>query len=138
MSKNDMPETTTRISTIVLLTIYLVLALSLVAILLAFNALATGDIIVAAYLAMIGIIGLSMSGYMLLESRRRKARMKIEVPAVITTIECRKCGTKTTREFQRGDYIFKELDPCPKCPDEKTIITAIYKEVKEKEKPLPF
>ena len=60
--------------------------------------------------------------------------MKIEIPKVMTTIECRKCGTKTTREFQRGDFVFKELDACPKCPGEKQVVTAIYKEVKEKEK----
>jgi hypothetical protein len=51
----------------------------------------------------------------------------------MTTIECRKCGTKNTREFQRGDYVFKETEPCQKCND-KMLITAIYKEVKEKEK----
>ena len=60
--------------------------------------------------------------------------MKIEVPKVMTTIECKKCDTKTMREFQRGDYVYKELDACPKCPDTKQIITAVYKEVKEKEK----
>ena len=38
------------------------------------------------------------------------------------------------REFQRGDYVYKELDACPKCPDTKQLITAVYKEVKEKEK----
>ena len=60
--------------------------------------------------------------------------MKIEIPKVMTTIECKKCGIKTVREYQRGDYVYKELDACPKCPDTKQIITAIYKEVKEKEK----
>jgi hypothetical protein len=56
----------------------------------------------------------------------------------MTTIECRKCGSKSVREFQRGDYVFKELEPCQKCPDDKMLITAIYKEVKEKEKTFPF
>ena len=60
--------------------------------------------------------------------------MKIEVPKVMTTIEC-KCGSKTIREFQRGDYVYKDLDtPCQKCPNTRQMITAIYKEVKEKEK----
>ena len=39
--------------------------------------------------------------------------------------------------FQRGDYVYKELEKCQKC-DDKQIITAIYKEVKEKEKTYPF
>jgi hypothetical protein len=59
-------------------------------------------------------------------------------PAMMTTIECKKCGVKNVREFQRGDYVFKELEPCQKCPDTKTMITAIYKEIKEKEKTYPF
>ena len=60
--------------------------------------------------------------------------MKIEAPKVMTTVECKKCGTKDVREFERGDFVFKELDKCDKCEENK-IITAIYKEVKEKEKP---
>ena len=34
---------------------------------------------------------------------------------------------------ERGDFVFKELDPCQKC-NEKMLVTAIYKEVREKEK----
>jgi magnesium-transporting ATPase (P-type) len=88
----------------------------------------------AAVLGLIGLIALTMSVVTLFQSRRQLAEMKIEIPKVMTTIECRKCSTKTVREFQRGDFVFKELDACPKCPGEKQIITAIYKEVKEKEK----
>jgi DNA-directed RNA polymerase subunit RPC12/RpoP len=51
----------------------------------------------------------------------------------MSTIECNKCGVKNVREFQRGDYIFKETERCQKC-NEKMLITAIYREVKEKEK----
>jgi hypothetical protein len=93
-----------------------------------------GDYSAAAILAIIGLIALTMSSFTFLQSRRQVAEMKIEIPKVMTTIECRKCGTKTVREFQRGDFVFKELDACPKCPSEKQMITAIYKEVKEKEK----
>jgi hypothetical protein len=74
---------------------------------------------------------------MLLQSRKRVASMKIEAPKVMTTIECRKCGFKSVREFQRGDFVFKDLEACQKC-DDKMIITAIYKEVKEKEKTYNF
>jgi len=93
-----------------------------------------GDYSAAGILAVIGLIALTMASFTLFQSRRQVAEMKIEIPKVMTTIECRKCGTKTTREFQRGDFVFKELDACQKCPDEKQMITAIYKEVKEKEK----
>jgi hypothetical protein len=61
--------------------------------------------------------------------------MKIEIPKVMTTIQCtnKSCDTKTVREFQRGDYVFKELDACQKCSG-RQMVTAIFKEVKEKEK----
>jgi hypothetical protein len=90
---------------------------------------------VAWILLILGAIGVFMSAYTLLGIRRRALRTKIEIPPVTTTIECRKCGFKNVREFQRGDYIFKEVEPCQKCND-KMLITAIYREVKEKEKEL--
>jgi magnesium-transporting ATPase (P-type) len=137
MSKNS-SSTTTRISTYVLMMVLIVLALSLVALALAVNAFILGEEIVAGYLLVIGFIAMTLSVYVLLQSRRRVASMKIEKPSMMTTIECRKCGFKSVREFQRGDYVFKELDTCEKCPDDKKIITAIYREVKEKEKTFPF
>ncbi len=80
----------------------------------------------------IGHVSVSLST----NHKRQAAQVKIEVPKVMTTIECtnKGCNNKTVREFQRGDYVYKELDvPCRKCGG-KQMITAIYKEVKEKEK----
>lgn len=127
-----------KISTFVLMIVFIVLALSILALALSVNAFLAGEDMLAAYLAVIGFIAMTMSGYVLLQSRRRAASIKIVVPPIMTTIECRKCGDKSVREFQRGDYVFKELGPCPKCPDAKMMITAIYKEVKEKEKTFPI
>ena len=127
-------STTTRISTYLFTIVLLVLGLSVVALILAVNAYILGNEVVAGYLLVLGFIAMTMSAYMLLQSRKRTASMKIEIPQVKTTVECKKCGFKNVREFQRGDYVFKEFDDkCQKC-DDKMIITAIYKEVKEKEK----
>ena len=123
--------------------VLIVLVLSVVSIILAVSVYLNGvstpsqagtDDLTAGFLAIIGLIALTMSMFTLYQSRRQAAEMKIEVPKVMTTVECKKCGTKTVREFQRGDYVYKELDACPKCPDTKQLITAVYKEVKEKEK----
>jgi len=84
-------------------------------------------------LMLIGFIGLSLLAYMLLQAKKKPLRMPFEIPQVITTILCQKCGFKNVRDFQRGDYIFKETEVCPKC-NEKMMITSIYREVKEKEK----
>jgi ribosomal protein L40E len=132
MSDTSTPATT-KISTYLLMIVLLVLALSIVALLLAVQVYLVGNEIVAGYLLVIGFVAMGMATYVLFQSRKRVASMKIEAPKVMTTVECRKCGMKSVREFQRGDFVFKELDACQKC-DDKQLITAIYKEVKEKEK----
>ena len=136
MSDNS-SSVTTRISTYLLMIVLIVLALSIVALVLSVQAFTVGNEIVAGYLLVIGFIAMGLSAYVLLQSRRRVTSMKIEAPKVMTTVECRKCGFKSVREYQRGDFVFKELEACQKC-DDKMLITAIYKEVKEKEKTYPF
>jgi hypothetical protein len=133
-NQNQTSEATKRISRYVIFIVVVVIVLSVASLILSVNAYVGGDQLAAGFLALIGLAALTMSIFTLFQSRRQVTEMKIEIPKVMTTIECRKCGTKTLREFQRGDYVYKELDACPKCPDQKQIITAIYKEVKEKEK----
>ena len=127
---------TTKISSFVLLVIFTALALSLIALILAISAFSNNGI-AAYYLLLIGFLGAALSTYVLFQTRKRIKRLSIKIPSVTTTIECRKCGFKNVRDFQRGDYIFKEVDPCQKC-NENMLITAIYKEVEEKKKRMRF
>ncbi|MCK4439498.1 hypothetical protein KAU85_00810 [Candidatus Bathyarchaeota archaeon] len=106
------------------------LALSLTALVLAVNIFGSNDI-AAYYLLLIGFLGMALSAYVLLQTRKRIKRLSIKAPPITTTIECGKCGFKNIREFQRGDYVFKEVDSCQKC-NVNMLITAIYREVKEK------
>jgi len=122
----------TRVSSFVLLIIFVTLALALAAIVLAVYLYNTEPGI-ATYWLLLGFIALALSMYVLFQTRQRMLRLRIEAPPITTTIECRKCGFKSIREFQRGDYVFKEVEPCQKCR-EKMIITAIYREVREKGK----
>jgi hypothetical protein len=131
MSK-ETPSTATRFSSFALMVIFITLALSLTALILAINTFGS-DPVVAGWLVLIGFVGVSLSTYVLLQTRRRVSRLRIAVPPITTTIECKKCSFKSVREFKRGDYIFKEVEPCQKC-NEKMTITAIYREVKDKEK----
>jgi predicted ferric reductase len=136
VTQNQTSTATKRISAYLMLIVLVVLALSIASLLLAAGSYISNpdNPLPAAFLAIIGLIAMTMSLFTLYQSRRQAVEMKIEIPKVMTTIECKKCGEKTVREYQRGDYVFKELDPCQKCLDTKQIITAIYKEVKEKEK----
>jgi hypothetical protein len=122
----------TRISFYVLLIIFITLALSMTALILAFNAFSE-DPVISGWLILLGFVGVGISMYVLLQTRRRIRHLSITVAPVTTTIECKKCGFKSVREFQRGDHVFKELEPCQKC-NEKMMITSIYREVKEGEK----
>jgi hypothetical protein len=139
MSTNSKPSATAnRISSFAFMIVLAVMALSIVAFGLAAWTYLEGNELYAIFLATTGVIALTLSTYMLLQSRRTSAMMKTAPPKVTTTMECRKCGVKNMRDFQRGDYVYKELEACQKCPDDKMMITAIYKEVKEKEKTYNF
>jgi len=133
MSENSSPATT-KISTYLMMIVLIVLALSIVALIWAVQVFPSD---MATYLLILGFIAMALSVYVLLQSRKRIASMKIKAPKVMTTVECKKCGFKSVRDFQRGDFVFKGLEACQKCED-KMMITAIYKEVKEKEKTYPF
>jgi len=119
-----------KISTIFLIIVFLTLILSLIAIYMSIWQFITGYEVEALSWLLIGFIGLSVSTYMLYQTRRR-IRISIKPQSVVTTLICGKCGFKNLREFKRGDYVFKETDEtCPKC-NEKMYIAAIYREVKE-------
>jgi hypothetical protein len=124
---------TNRISTFVIAAIYITLVLSVVAIIVGVAAFFEGFPEVTIYLLAIGFIAMGLSGYYLLQSRKHVANLRIESPQILTTIECKGCNEKVTREFKRGDYVFKEGEKCTKCSN-LGMIVAIYREVKEKEK----
>lgn len=127
-----------RISVFVLAVIFITLILSLAALYLSIDAYWNQNEIAAGYFLLIGFLGLLLSSYMLFQTRRRVTRIaSLETPRILTTISCTKCDVKNTREFQRGDFVFKETGPCPKC-NEKMIVSAIYREQTEKEKAEKF
>ena len=125
-------EPVRKISSFYLVIIFGIFILSLSALYIAFdNIINEIDLPTSYSFLALGIFGLALSGYLLLQTRAKPTRAIFEMPRVITTLECPKCDFKNIRDFQRGDYIFKETGPCQKC-DEKMKITAIYREVKKK------
>jgi hypothetical protein len=129
------PEPAQRVSSYFFLIIFIVLIISFAALYIAITSFAQSnpDLTEAAIFLVIGFVGVSFSTYMLLQTRHRVMQLSLEIPPVLTTITCQKCDFKNQREFERGDYVFKEAGPCPKC-NNKLIISAIYREVKEKPK----
>jgi Zn-dependent protease with chaperone function len=131
MTEKSEPPTT-GISSFSLAMIFITVILSAVALFLGLSTYESQDLSAVPYM-LIGFIGLAISAYMLLQFRRKPLRAAFDMPKVITTILCQKCGFKNIRDFESGDYIFKETESCPKC-NEKMMIAAIYREVKEKKK----
>ncbi len=81
---------------------------------------------------MLSVSAIVLAFYMLAQIRAKPMKLGFETPKVFTTIQCTKCDYKNTREFQKGDYVMKDAEQCPKCSS-PTIISAVYKEVTEKE-----
>lgn len=88
----------------------------------------------ANYYIIIGTAGFAAMGYMFFRTRA-VSTTKLEVPRVdvVTTLECPQCDLKRIREFARGDYVFKDDEPCTRC-DGQMVITRIHRREKEKAK----
>lgn len=122
-----------RISPILLAILLVTLLLSVFSIFLGFDAYLSGDAEGGSTYMILGATTLALSSYVLFQTRKKILKLALKTQPVNTTILCEKCGLKNVRDFQRGDYIFKEVEPCPKC-NEKMLIASIYREVKEKRK----
>lgn len=131
MSETGPPKR--RLSSIIILIIIVALGLSVVAFYQAVSEMTYGDPTLGIYFALIGVMGIALLTYILFQTRRKTLSLPLQAQKVATTILCQKCGFKSVRDFQRGDYIFKEAEECPKC-NEKMTIASIYREVKEKSK----
>ena len=126
-----------RVSPILLAIILVTLFLSMFSIYLGINQFASpaGDASTGSFYILMGGVTLGLCTYMLIQTRKRMLRIVTpEMQPLSTTLTCQKCGLNDTREFQRGDFVFKQTDK--KCPrdNENMVISAIYREIKEKEK----
>lgn len=122
-----------RVSSLLMVIILVTLVLSVAALYQAIVYFGSEDITLGSWFMFLGFIGLALSTYMTFQTRRKRVRLPFEPPKVLTTILCQKCGMKNIRDFERGDFVFKETEQCPKC-NETMMISSIYREVKEKEK----
>jgi hypothetical protein len=121
-----------KVSPLLLMMILVAFILSLIALYVAFESLGTQTDSYDAYSFLaIGFGGLALSAYLFLQSRSKPNVLALELPRVLTTLECPKCDFKNIRDFQREDYIFKKAGSCQKCNETMTI-TAIYREEKKK------
>jgi hypothetical protein len=74
-----------------------------------------------------GAFGALLATYGIMQMRRKTAYLHLLDYNIVTTTECQKCGFKSLRKFERGDYVFKPADKCPKC-NEAMMIASIHSE----------
>ena len=85
----------------------------------------------------IGTAGFAAIGYMLFRSKpagiAKQEPLDIKKVEVYTSLECPKCQQKRVRDFKRGDFIFKDDEPCTRC-DGMMMITKIARKKEEEKK----
>lgn len=84
----------------------------------------------------IGAAGFAAIGYMLFRSKPAATKteaLEVKKAEVFTTLECPKCQQKRVRDFKRGDYIYKDDEPCTRC-EGMMIITKISRKKEEEKK----
>jgi hypothetical protein len=97
-----------------------------------FQAFGNGELETALYYILMGVSGFAAIGYMLFRSKSgREERLDIKKVDVIVTLECQQCDLKSVREFAKGDYLFKDDEPCTRCEGNATI-TRIHSRKEKK------
>jgi len=121
-----------KISTFFIGIIFVMLAMALVVLIFAIEAYVTqGNIDVVNVILSASTIALSI--YLLLQMRKKPLSLDSEALKVLTVIRCTKCNYKNIKDFEKGDYVLKEVGSCPKC-DGTLLIYSIFRETKEKER----
>ena len=112
--------------------VFLMLTLSLAALYQIFEAYSRTKTLDPASI-MLSASAIVLSIYILSMMRAKPIKLGFEASKVSTVLQCTSCDYKNVRRFQRGDYIFKDAGPCPKC-NGRMLISSIYREVIEKSK----
>lgn len=95
------------------------------------NLYSAGEVEIATVWILMGALGMGVSFLITLRLRKGVASPQLSPYKVVTAAECGKCGFKSLRKFERGDYVFKQVENCPKCSNPMAI-TSIYSEEEAK------
>ncbi len=133
MFQSKESQANAKLSSYLMMIIAIVIVLAVFTLLLCGVLLTTGYTVAAGIFALLGVIAIASAGAVLYQNRRQTTAKKNEPPKVMSIIECKSCGTKSSREHQRGDFVFKDVGACQKCSG-RQVITGIFKEITEKEK----
>jgi len=82
-----------------------------------------------------GALGMAASFLITWRLRRGAIAPQLSPFNVVTVAECGKCDFKSLRKFERGDYVFKQVEKCPKCSNSMAITSIYSEEVAKKSGP---
>lgn len=116
-----------NVSWVTLIVVVVIGVFSLLSLYIGFQAYGSENAERANYYIIIGTVGFSLVGYMVFRTRIIPSR-RPEIPKVdvVTTLECPQCGLKRIRAFTRGDYVFKDDQPCTRC-EGNMMVTRIHR-----------
>jgi hypothetical protein len=107
-------------------------ALALFSLYMGFQAYGNEEIETAFMYLIIGASGFVAIGYSFFRAKTvQREKLEFKKADVITTLECPQCNLKRVRAFKRGDYLFKNDEPCTKC-EGMMLITRIHTRKEEK------
>src|SRR3972149_4177672 len=114
---NEMAQGTansaTRISSFVLLIIFITLALSITALILAFNAFSS-DPVISGWLILLGFVGVGISMYVLLQARRRIRRLNIAIAPLTSVMLTPYFAQVFYSDFLLPRSALFQVEPCQK------------------------
>lgn len=117
----------------ILLVLLFVGLLSLLSLYLGFDEYLSNNPGRAALYLLMGTTGFALIGYMFFRSQSVMQNVgSIPQIEVSTSLECKNCGLKKIRPFQRGDSLFVEAEECTRCHN-KMVVERVFG--KEKTKP---
>ncbi len=87
----------------------------------------------------LGAAGFAAIGYLLFRGKApvgeaKHEPLEIKKVEVYTTLECPKCQQKRVRDFKRGDFVFKDDEPCTRCDGMMMVTKITRKKEDEKDK----
>ncbi len=71
--------------------------------------------------------------FLFLGAAGKEEPLTVKKVEVFTTLECPKCQQKRVRDFKRGDFVFKDDEPCTRC-DGMMMITKISRKKEDEKK----
>ncbi len=106
--------------------VFMLFTLSIFLLYLSTDAYSRGRYDQGLYYLLFGVLGFAISTYLLTQTRGRTMAVMNRKPSrTLTLMECIQCGFKTIRGFQKGDFVLKEAENCPKC-SKPMIMSSVY------------